>query len=257
MQFLRGERVEFAGRRGNILVGDVHRPSSERCPWLLLCHGMESTRGGTKQLAMVERFLPLGVGILRFDFSYVGDSEGNFEDLTLSGEVEDALGAMDFLLGFEPGPCVMVGSSLGGMVALKAATILGGQLSGVATLAAVAESSLFLRGVSEADREQWRSSGSRPWGDASLRSSFLDDAEGFELLTRLPSLQLPTLIMHGDADTVVPVEQAHSLAAAAAGPVREVIFPGVGHRFEEPGALKELLDTLHDWLVGSVGFELA
>ena len=73
-----GERVEFASRRGNILVGDLHR-TGDRCgPTLMLCHGMESTRGGRKQTAIVERFVPAGYSVLRFDFTYVGESEGSF-----------------------------------------------------------------------------------------------------------------------------------------------------------------------------------
>jgi len=101
-------------------VGDIHRVGVGTRRWLVLCHGMESTRGGTKQTAIVERFVPKGYNVLRFDFSFVGDSEGEYEDLTISGEVDDALGALDFMHEFGASDCTLIGSSLGGLVALLA-----------------------------------------------------------------------------------------------------------------------------------------
>jgi dipeptidyl aminopeptidase/acylaminoacyl peptidase len=59
--------------------------------------------------------------------------------------------------------------------------------------------------------------------------------------------------MHGESDDVVPFEHAERIAAAAAGDVRLEAFPGVGHRFEEPGALTAMLDVLDGWLAEVVG----
>ncbi|MFQ5477768.1 MAG: alpha/beta hydrolase [Candidatus Binatia bacterium] len=250
---LRGERVEFPGRRGNMLVGDIHRVAQGRGPWLVLCHGMESTRQGTKQTAIVERFVADGLSVLRFDFSYLGESEGDFADLTVSGEVEDALGAIDFVYGFDPARCVLVGSSLGGMVALRAASLQQDRLAGVATIAAVADPSLFTRGMDESDLQRWRSRGYRDWGERVLRSSFLEDIERFDLLASLERLVLPLLVMHGDSDRVVPCSHATLIGEAAGGQVDLRIFPGVGHRFEEEGAVDAMLDALGMWLREKVG----
>ena len=63
------------------------------------------------------------------------------------------------------------------------------------------------------------------------------------------TLTQPLLVMHGEADTVVPPEHAGVLAAAAAGEVTLAMFPGVGHRFEEPGALDGLLASLESWVL--------
>jgi putative redox protein len=214
---------------------------------MLLCHGMESTRGGTKQAAIVRRFVPQGLTVLRFDFSYVGESEGRFEDLTISGEVADALGALDFLAGLGLESCVMVGSSLGGAVALLAAAEAGRRVEGVATIAAVAEASLFLRGLTPAATEAWRRQGWRAWGEQRLRATFLDDLDRIDVLGAAASLDCPLLVLHGDADSVVPPAHARAIAAAH-GRARTRMFPGVGHRFEEPGALDGLLEELDDWL---------
>lgn len=246
---IRAERVEFPSRRGNLLVGDLHRSGDIGGPLLLLCHGMESTRGGTKQQAIVERFVPMGFTVLRFDFSYVGESEGGFSDMTVSGEVDDVLGALDFIGDFGSSLVVLVGSSLGGAVALLAAAHAATSVDAVATIAAVGDASLFTDRLSAADVRAWRSTDRRDWGDGRyLRASFLDDVERLDIAGALSRVVQPLLLMHGESDDVVPPSHATLIASASAGETRVVTFPGVGHRFEEPGALDALLDTLEEWL---------
>jgi putative redox protein len=245
---LRGERVEFPGRRGYLLVGDLHRGAGDAAPALVLCHGMESTRGGTKQTAIVGRFVPQGWTVLRFDFSYVGDSEGRFEDLTISGEVGDALGALDFLSEFGPATSVVVGSSLGGAVALLAAAQAPAKVDAVATIAAVADAAIFTESLTAQEIADWRREGRRRWRDGWMRSTFLDDLKSVDVLGAVRKIEKPLLVMHGTADDVVPFEHAERIAAAAGGDVRLEAFPGVGHRFEEPGALDRLLDVLDEWI---------
>lgn len=242
------ERVEFASRRGNLLVGDLHRASRDLGPTLVLCHGMESTRHGTKQQAIVERFLPLGISVLRFDFSYVGESEGRFEELTVTGEVDDALGALDFLQEFAPTRVALVGSSLGGAVALLAAARTPERVHAIATIAAVADTALFTKTLSTDEIASWRRTGRRRWHEGYLNVGFLDDVERIDIPLAVATLTQPLLVMHGEADTVVPPEHASVLAAAAAGEVTLAMFPGVGHRFEEPGALDGLLARLESWV---------
>lgn len=245
---LRGERVEFPGRRGNVLVGDLHRPSDTVGPALVLCHGMESTRGGTKQTAIVERFVPKGWTVLRFDFSFVGDSGGKFEDLTITGEVDDALGALDFLADYSPSYRVLIGSSLGGAVALIAAAQAPERVDAVATIAALGDAALFTSQLTAQEVDRWRREGRRRWREGWLKSTFLADLETIDILGSVRRINKPLLLMHGTADDVVPFEHAERIAAAAAGDVRLEAFPDVTHRFEEPGALEALLATLEEWL---------
>lgn len=242
------ERIEFPSRRGNLLVGDIHRLGAGTGRWLVLCHGMESTRGGTKQTAIVERFVPLGYNVLRFDFSFVGDSEGEYEDLTVSAEVDDALGALDFMHEFGASECTLVGSSLGGLVALLTAAQLPHLVSRVAVIAPVADSRLFTDGLSDKAIADWRTRGRRRVGSGFLKPSFLDDVLRIDAPAALRTIQMPVLVMHGDADEVVPFSHADIVRRNVQGPCKVEKFAGVGHRFEEVGALDKLLVVLERWL---------
>lgn len=230
------------------MVGDLFRFNQGQSPWLVLCHGMESNRGGNKQEAICERFAPAGYSILRFDFSFVGDSEGEFPDMTVSGEVDDALGALDFVAGFPARGVTLIGSSLGGLVALLATAKAPHLVRRVATLAAVARTDLFVRGLSDADQAAWRKNGSRVYGEREMRSTFLDDVVEIDAPASFASIDAPVLVMHGTADRVVPVEHASVIARAVKGPVTIELFEGVAHRFEEPGALDDVLARLERWL---------
>ena len=126
----------------------------------------------------------------------------------------------------------------------------------VATIAAVGDAKLFTQGLSVGERERWRTSGTRRWRDGVMRSSFLDDVEVLDIERAIGSLRCPLLVMHGDADSVVPVEHARRIAEVSAGPAQLEIFPGIEHRFEEPGALSSLLATLERWLAERVGVTL-
>ncbi len=135
------ERVAFASRRGNRLVGVVHTAAGEGAAGspagVILCHGMESTKDGAKQRLLGERLSRAGMSVLRFDFSYVGESEGEFADLTFRGEVDDLVGAWDFFRTRVGGPIGLLGSSMGGAVALLFAAAEP-RVRALATIAAVA-----------------------------------------------------------------------------------------------------------------------
>jgi uncharacterized protein len=207
-------RVELPSRRGNRLVGLWAAPPEPSSPVVILCHGMESTKEGTKHRLLVDRLLAAGFGTLRFDFSYVGESEGEFADLTIRGEVEDLGGAFDFVAARAKGPI-----------------------------------GLFLEEVRPDELARWRREGTFSLGGVTLRSTFVEDLETLDVLGACRTTRAPVLVLHGDADRVVPVGDGEAIAGARSGAApRELrVFPGCDHRFSRAEDLERLLEACEAW----------
>ena len=244
------ERVVFPSRRGNRLVGLLNEPVEAAAGDLgaILCHGMESTKDGRKQTILSERLSKAGVRVLRFDFSYVGESEGSFEDLTFRGEVDDLAGAWEFFRMRCSGPVGILGSSMGGTVALLYAA---GQydVRALALIAAVAEPRRMLEELRPAEIERWKADGSVSLAGVRLKRSFLDDVLTLDVPGACTKIVCPTFIAHGDADRVVPVEDARTIERSLAGEKVCKVYPGADHRFSDEAHLTELLDDCSAWLL--------
>ncbi len=241
------EPVTMTSRRGLRLAGLLHLPAGRDAPAgapaVVLCHGMESTKEGTKHQALAARLTALGYVCLRFDFSYVGESEGRFEDLTITGEVEDLGGAVDYLTARGVETFGVIGSSLGGTVAVLFA---GGEprVRALVTIAAVALPLGIVQRMDPAAVAAWRRTGVRD----RLRSTFLDDLERVDVLAAARALTAATLVTHGDADQVVPVGDASALFAALPAPKALAITPACDHRYSDPAHLDALIDRIVDWM---------
>lgn len=240
------ERVEFAGRRGNRLVGLWHHGGGKRA--VILCHGMESSKEGTKSVRLAHALAAAGCAALRFDFSYAGESDGEFADLTVSGEVEDLAGAWRFAAARTEGPIGVIGSSLGGTVALLFAAEEP-SVAALATIAAVAYTGRFARALSAEQRETWRRDGIYEWQGMRLRPHFLDDVERLDVPCAVKRIRCPLLVTHGTADTVVPSEDAEAIAAGASAAVTLRLYDGADHRFSDPVLLDQLLRDLVSWIL--------
>jgi pimeloyl-ACP methyl ester carboxylesterase len=240
------ERVVFRSRRGVRLVGLWSR--NRGAMGVILCHGMESCKEGVKSVGLADRLHAAGCDVLRFDFSYVGESEGEFADLTVSGEVEDLAGAWSWMLGHVSGPIAIVGSSLGGTVALLFAATESG-LSALATIAAVGDPRRLAHQLTDAEREAWRRNDSHQLYGMRLRFSFLQDVEQVDVLAIVPRIRCPLLITHGTADAIVPCDDAQSIADRASASTTVLHYEGADHRFSDPGQLHRLLDDIATWTI--------
>ncbi|MBI3767498.1 MAG: alpha/beta hydrolase [Deltaproteobacteria bacterium] len=245
------ERVTLASRRGVRLAGLLHLPVGatdlrER-PTVVLCHGMESTKEGTKHHALAGRLGALGYACLRFDFSYVGESEGIFEDLTISGEVDDLAGACAGLRGRGARDLVLVGSSLGGTVALLYAAT-DPDVRALVTIAAVSRPLGIVERLGPEAVGAWRRNGYREEATGRLKCGFLDDLAHHDVLAAARALRAATLVTHGDLDDIVPVADAHALYAALPAPKALAVTPGCDHRYSDPVHLEALLARTVAWI---------
>jgi alpha-beta hydrolase superfamily lysophospholipase len=246
----REERVTFRNARQQKLIGVRHHPAAQPDAAAILCHGMESSKESEKIVALSRQLSEKGILALRFDFAGSGESEGKFEEMTYSGEVEDLRAAYEFILQYQPKKVGIFGSSMGGTVAL----LFAGREESVAALATIAApvhpERIRDRLLSPEETRRWRTQGYIIYHEKRLNLSLLDDVERLDVPKAARKITCPALVVHGDKDDTVPVEEGRELFAALAGPKRLCIIEGSDHRLTEPAHLQKALTESIDWLTG-------
>jgi pimeloyl-ACP methyl ester carboxylesterase len=247
---MRQEKICLKNGRGDTLSGVLHHPSSKKiCGSVILCHGMDSSKNSDKLVFLAENLAAAGVLALRFDFAYVGESSGCFAEITCTGELEDLKAAHDFLIKLEAGKIAVFGSSLGGTIAVLFASTRP-ELAALATLAAPLHPEKFPRRMlTDEQLQDWRARGFTNYNGRRLNVSLLHDLDRLDLPHAARTVVCPALVLHGDADQIVPVEEAYELNDCLAGPKRLSILRGGDHRLADPRLMRRAMDESLDWLL--------
>ena len=243
-------KLNFQNTRGDTLNGTLHHPASRNPRGVvILCHGMDSNKNSEKLLVLAEHLAAADVLALRFDFSYVGESSGCFADITCSGELDDLKAAYDHVKKLMPKKIAILGSSLGGTIALLFAAAEP-DIAALVTIAAPLHPENFpKRMLTEAQISTWRERGFVIHNGRRLNVSLLDDLETLDLPHAARTVMCPTLVLHGDQDEVVPVDEAYELARCLPGPKRLLILRGGDHRLSKPALMRRALKESLDWLL--------
>ena len=212
-------------------------------PGIVFLHGLRSDMTGTKAVALADWARRTGRAFLRFDCSGHGLSSGRFEDGAIGDWFEDAQAALDRLT---DGPQVLVGSSMGGWLALLLARALPGRVKGLVGIAAApdfTEDSMWAQ-ATEAQRAALLRDGfiQRPsdYGDAPyvITRRLIEDGRAHLVLRDPLPLPFPVRLLHGTADTDVPLGVALRLMDHAASPdLRLTLVKDADHRFSSPACL--------------------
>jgi pimeloyl-ACP methyl ester carboxylesterase len=246
------EKLSFQNSKGDKLVGILSNPSESKENLIVVsCHGFDTTKESQTHVRIAETLNKKGIATLRFDFFGHGESDGKFEDVTISEAMDDALQAIAFVKSRGFSKVALFGSSFGGMAALLAAS----KQPGLKCLALKSPVSDYLgKLLADEDRinvEQWKKEGfiwhETKRGKLRLNYSFFEDAEkvsGFEAANQI---KVPTLIVHGDQDDVVPVEQSRKTASLIPNCHLEII-EGAGHKYSNPGEFEKLLKLVSEFL---------
>lgn len=210
----------FTSSRGQRLAYRYRAPDrgSRTFVWL---SGFKSDMNGTKVVALERWAATAGHGFLAFDYSGHGASEGAFEEGTISRWRQDTLDAIDAL---SPGPLVLVGSSMGGWMALLAALARPARVSGMALVAPAPDftEKLMWAGLPEYARTEILEKGYtlRPSDyDEPYRitRALIEDGRDWQLLDAPLVIRCPVRILQGMRDEDVPWQHAERLVAALAG----------------------------------------
>lgn len=237
---LNGKRLAYRFRDG-------------RSPALLFLPGYASDMDGTKAVALDCFARDRGLSMLRFDYSGTGSSAGRFEDGTLEGWLDETLHMIDTLA---QGPLVLVGSSMGGWLALLAAIRRPERVAALVGIAAAPDFTDW--GFDEADKRTLRDAGRleqpNPYGPEPFLTTlgFWKSGESLRLLDGEIAVDCPVRLVHGDRDLEVPVEiAARAMDKLRSADVQLTIVKGAGHRMSEPGEIETIIRTVEQ-LVGDL-----
>ena len=227
------EKISFSSH-GQAVVGSLHLPDIEKSPCVIVSHGLFSNKDSEKYISLGDRFPRKGIALLRFDFRGCGESKGKISESTLSDRLEDLNMAIGFVRSH---PHIsprfgLMGSSLGGYISLiKAAG--DEDIRAVVTWA----TPFTLVGLEEKKGE----------GElGSLGDDFFQDIKVHDLTSALGKV-VNCLVIHGDHDELVPVEQARMIYEYLNEPKKMEIIEGGDHRLTHPGHRERAIETTLQW----------
>ena len=227
-----------------------------RQPGVVFLPGFRSDMQGSKALALREHCLATGRALLRFDYSGHGESAGRFEDGTIGQWAADAIAVFDALT---EGPQVLVGSSMGGWIALLLARARPDRIAGLIGIAPAPDftETLMWPEFTDAQRAELMAKGvlylPSQYGDPTpVTRALIEDGKLHNVLDAPIPLDCPVRILHGMQDPDVPWRHALRLVDALAGKdVRLHLIKDGDHRLSRPEDLALLAQTL-DSLAGGL-----
>ncbi|HWK54667.1 MAG TPA: bifunctional alpha/beta hydrolase/OsmC family protein [Hyphomicrobiales bacterium] len=225
------QAFDFTGADGQLLSGRLDLPDGPVASYALFAHCFTCTKHSLAAVRLGQALTGLGYGVLRFDFTGLGQSGGEFSDSSFSGSIADLIAAAAAMRQAGHPPALLIGHSLGGAAVLAAAAHIP-EARGVVTIGAPADiehvTRLFaddvdrLRQEGEAEVQI----GGRPF---KLRRSFVDDLASHDQAARIHALRKPLLILHSPQDEIVGIDNATAIYQAALHPKSFVSLDGADH----------------------------
>lgn len=223
---------DFTGAQGRQLSGRLELPTGRLHGWAIFAHCFTCGKDNVAAVRIARALAGAGIGVLRFDFTGLGDSEGVFARTSFSGNVDDLIAAAAAMEAAGMTPGLLVGHSLGGAAVLAAAGDLP-SVKAVATLGAPFDISNVLRQFEPHALEEIAAQGEadvklagRPFR---VGQGFIDDLRHQDLDARIAALHRPLLIMHAPLDDTVGSDHATRIFLAALHPKSFVSLDQADH----------------------------
>jgi dipeptidyl aminopeptidase/acylaminoacyl peptidase len=227
------EKVTFMSE-GMKISGILHLPEGKNPSCVIASHGLLSSKDSEKYIALGERMSGEGMAMLRFDFRGIGESEGSEEDNTISKKIADLNAGVDFMRSY-PGPgnrIGLIGSSLGGFLSLIKA-------SGDKEIRPVViwATPLHLDDLGSKKQEE----------DHPLPpDAFFEDLPKHRLVPLLNKVS-HCLVIHGEEDELVPLDQALGIFYNLGVPKELHVIGGADHRLTDPAHRQRAIELSVSW----------
>jgi len=240
-------RIEkFPSNRGHELAARLELPAGEPRAYAIFAHCFTCSKDSKAAAYISQALAARGIAVLRFDYTGLGMSGGEFSDSSFSSNIDDLLAAAEFLRQQRKAPQILVGHSLGGAAVLAAAAQIP-ETRAVATIGAPFDpkhvSHLIVDGKERilADGQATVDIGGRQF---TIRRQFLEDLERHDPAKRIGELRKALLVLHSPRDAIVSIDQAAKIFMAAKHPKSFVSLDDADHllsRAEDAAYVAEVL----------------
>jgi uncharacterized OsmC-like protein/alpha-beta hydrolase superfamily lysophospholipase len=243
------EKFNFRNAQGDALAALLDRPDGPVRAVALFAHCFTCGKDNKAARRIAEGLKLHGIAVLRFDFTGLGASEGEFANTTFSSNVDDLVAAADHLREKLAAPAILVGHSLGGAAVLAAAHRIA-EAHAVVTINAPADpahvTGLLGEQVANIDLqgEVEVTLGGRKF---KVRRAFLDDIAEQMLTTRIGALHKALLIFHSPTDEIVGIDNASHIFLAAKHPKSFISLAGADHLVSRPSDAAYVAGVIAAW----------
>jgi uncharacterized OsmC-like protein/fermentation-respiration switch protein FrsA (DUF1100 family) len=243
------ERFQFAGEGGHQLAAALDLPEREPIAYALFAHCFTCSKDSLAASRISAALSARGIAVLRFDFTGLGSSEGDFANSTFSSNVADLVHAADHLRETRQAPTILIGHSLGGAAILAAAGNIP-DAKAVVTIAAPSDPAhvthLFRDRVEDIRKhgEVQVALAGRPF---TIKREFLDDIAEHGMMQHVTSLHKALLIMHSPTDDTVGIDNATRIFVAAKHPKSFVSLAGADHLLTQRRDAAYVADVIAAW----------
>ena len=245
------EQLTISTSRGYDLAGALELPTGLVRGAALFAHCFTCTKQSKAAVEVTRALAKQGIACLRFDFTGLGGSGGDFGRAGFASDVEDLVVSANHLCDRFGGQILLVGHSLGGAAVLAAADMIGrDRVAAIATIGAPADVPHVLGNIQgdlaaiERDGQGEVTIGGRAFH---LSREFLDRTRAIDLPREVGRLKLPILIAHSPTDQIVGVENASKLFDAALHPKSFVSLAGADHLLTEAQDAHFIAEVIAAW----------
>ena len=248
------DALTFHDRHGHGIAAILSTPDRPTTRLAILCHGFLSGKNSTTNRTLTRLLNERGLATFRFDFFGQGDSDGPFEEITTALAVHQTEAALDLVTARGYDRIGLVGSSFGGLVAILT-TAQRREIACLALKCPVVDFAEELRlefGPDELAR--WKATDTIPnilGGSDRVRLKYALYEDCLRHVAYGPAAQItvPTVIVQGDRDEMVPLHQSKRLLEVLRGPKRLDLLPGADHQFTRAEDFRTMTTSITEWLV--------
>jgi uncharacterized OsmC-like protein/fermentation-respiration switch protein FrsA (DUF1100 family) len=243
------ERFQFPGSEGQQLAAALELPEGESLAFALFAHCFTCGKDVLAANRIAVALAAKGIAVLRFDFTGLGSSEGDFASSTFSSNVADLVRAADHLRETRKAPAILIGHSLGGAAVLAAAAQIP-EAKAVVTIAAPSDpahvTGLFADRIDDI-RKHGKVEVSLAGRPFQIKREFLDDIAEHNLMDHVATLHKALLIMHSPTDDTVGIDNATRIFVAAKHPKSFVSLAGADHLLSDRRDGMYVADVIAAW----------